>query len=173
MQTAETERDEAKRKFKESSDKFESMVMKQLNTINRFIITNIRLRKSERLEQAEQDLMQEKREIAKERAQFEADRATVLSQTEELEKIRKELEEYKVKETEMEDVIKKRYQKLMKERLQEEKNQLERKFNAEHIKVFRKQMKQAEVPEQDGASNDSNSTGEGPYAKLPVVRCRD
>ncbi|KAI9496035.1 TATA element modulatory factor 1 TATA binding-domain-containing protein [Zychaea mexicana] len=79
----------------------------------------------------------------------------------------------------MEETIKKRYQKLMKERLQEEKNQLERKYKTEHANSLRKLIsKQAEIPatvDQEDASNDGSSTNESqsyPKSNSPVASPR-
>ena len=88
----------------------------------------------------------------------------------------------------MEETIKKRYQKLMKERLVEEKNQLERKYKAaaeQQPYSLRKQIsnKHHQVTaasdtsspistisvEQEEISNDSNSETQQQQSKIPVV----
>lgn len=79
-----------------------------------------------RVEQIERDLTNEQKEGAALKTQRDADQATILRQEKEIEELRQELEARKAQEKTMEETIKSRYQKLMKERLQEEKKLWER-----------------------------------------------
>lgn len=120
------------------------------------------------MERIEHELADKKLEAEKQRAQYDSERTTYVKQSEELEHLRQTMEERKAKEEEFENTIKIRYQKLMKERLQEEKRQWEQKHKHERSSSIRKNIKAVDSEE----SSYESSPSESPFNKVTAVSWR-
>lgn len=114
------------------------------------------------VERIEHELADKKLEAEKQRAQYDSERTAYVKQSEELEQLRQMMEEHKAKEEELENTIKVRYQKLMKERLQEEKRQWEQKYKPDRSSPIRKNIK---AIDSETSSHDS-SPSESPFNKV-------
>lgn len=121
------------------------------------------------MERIEHELADKKLEAEKQRAQYDSERTAYVKQSEELEQLRQMMEEHKAKEEELENTIKVRYQKLMKERLQEEKRQWEQKYKPERSSPIRKNIK---AIDSETSSHDS-SPSESPFNKVTAVSGKD
>ncbi|KAI9316092.1 TATA element modulatory factor 1 TATA binding-domain-containing protein [Dichotomocladium elegans] len=146
LQHAETERDEAKNELEGLRRSIADMTVK--------------------LEQAEQMLAQERLQIEKQHTLYEAERATVAKQADELSRLQAYVDQYKANEEGLESTIKARYQKIMKERLQEERRIWEQRTKTERAKSVGAKLVKA--PESEESSCGSPAS-ESPYTKFAAA----
>lgn len=108
-------------------------------------------------------LIQERREASDQSSKAKQSAALIEDQKEQIESLQSELHSYKEKEKHIEEEIKKRYQRIMKERLQEERRQWELKTGTGAS--VKKSVKQSPEPNGEG----SHSTQSELPAQLSLV----
>lgn len=108
-------------------------------------------------------MSQERREASDQSSKAKQSAALIEDQKEQIESLQSELHSYKEKEKHLEEEIKKRYQRIMKERLQEERRQWELKTGTGA--GVKKSVKQSPEPNGEG----SHSTQSELPAQLSLV----